>query len=97
MSNLRRYYSDGNYYFVTTVTKDRQPILIRNFDLYKTAIDRTGKRFEFQIIAWIVLPEHLHLIIDPLSNDLSKIMQRFKQDFRMLYRQTLGKQTGRVW
>jgi putative transposase len=97
MSKLRRYYTTGNYYFITTVTLDRQPILVQNIDLYHKAIDRTGRRFDLEIIAWVVLPDHLHLLLNPKINNLSNIMKVFKQDFGFLYRQRLGRRTGSVW
>jgi putative transposase len=97
MSNLRRYYTSGNHYFVTSATIDRIPILIQNIDLYRTAIDRTCDRFGIEVIAWVVLPDHLHLILDPKVNNLSDVMKVFKQDFGFLYRQRVGARTGRVW
>jgi putative transposase len=97
MSNLRRYYSAGVYYFVTTVTIDSTPILVRNIDLYQKAIKRTCQRFNIGILAWVVLPDHLNLIIDPRTSNLSEIMKVFKQDFGFLYRQRIGTRTGRIW
>ena len=97
MSKLRRYYSQGYLYFITTVTLDRNPILVDNFDLFKTAYNRTLKRFDIKIPAWVVMPDHLHMIIDTSKNNISDIMKVFKQDFGFLYRQRIGIRTGRVW
>lgn len=97
MSNLRRYYATGNYYFITSVTINRAPILVQNIDLYRQAIDRTCRRFNLEILAWVVLPDHLHLILDPNSNNLPDVMKMFKQDFGFIYRQRIGARTGRVW
>jgi len=97
MSNLRRYYTSGNHYFVTSVTFDRIPILVQNIDLYRTATDRTCLRFAMEITAWVALPDHLHLILDPKANNLSDAMKIFKQDFGFLYRQRIGAKAGRVW
>jgi putative transposase len=97
MSNLRRYYSQGNLFFITTVTLDRNPILIKNFDLVKMAFDRTKDRFDIKIPAWVTLPDHLHMIIDTRTNNLSNIMKVLKQDFGFLYRKRNSIKTGRVW
>ena len=97
MSKLRRYYAIGNYYFVTCVTINRAPILIDNIDLYQQAINRTCQRFDPDIIAWVVLPDHLHMIINPKTHNLSDLMKAFKQDFGFLYRQRIGARTGRIW
>jgi putative transposase len=97
MSNLRRYHTIGNYYFVTNVTIDRAPILVGNIDLYKKAIDRTCQRCHAEILAWVVLPDHLYLILDPRTSNLSDVMKAFKQDFGFLYRQRVGARSGRIW
>jgi len=96
MSKLRRYFTGGYYYFITTVTLDRAPILIKNVDLYHTAIDRTCSWFDLEIIARVVLPDHLHLLLNPKINNLSNVIKVFKRDFGFLYRQRLGIRTGRV-
>jgi putative transposase len=97
VSNLRRYYTTGNYYFITNVTIERAPILVQNIDLYQIAMNRLSQKFKFEIPAWVVLPDHFHLIINPKTNDLSKIIRVFKQDFGFLYRQRIGIRGGRVW
>jgi len=43
MSNLRRYYKEGQIYFITVVTQNRLPILIDNIDLLKDAFNTTYK------------------------------------------------------
>ena len=97
MSNLWRYYTTGNYCFITTVIVDRAPILIQDIDLYQKAIDRTCQRFDIEIVAWVVLPDHLHFIINPKNNNLSEVMKMFKQDFGFLYRQRIGSRSGPIW
>jgi putative transposase len=73
------------------------PILVHNIDLYETAINRTCERFEIDIIAWVVLPDHMHLVLEPKDNDVSDVMKVFKQDFGFLYRRRIGVRGGRVW
>ncbi len=97
MSNLRRYYTPGNLYFVTHVTIDRMPILVQNADLLMIAFERALQRFDVEMLAWVILPDHLHLIVDPKMHDLSKVMKIIKQDFGLQYRQRIGVRTGRVW
>jgi len=97
MSNLRRYSMPGNCYFITNVTINRIPILVHNVDLYHLAISRIRHRFDLEIPAWVVLPDHLHLIIVPKINNLSEIMKVFKQNFGFLYRKRMGTRNGRVW
>ncbi len=97
MSKLHRYYSPGNIYFVTTVTHNREPILLANIDLFNISLARTHTRLDFVNVAWVVLPDHVHFIIDPKNSSLSDIMKSLKQDFGYLYRQKLGTRKGKVW
>lgn len=97
MTNLRRYYTFGNIYFITNVTFDRAPILVEHIDLYHIARRRAIEHFGLEVIAWVVLPEHEHVIVDPKGNNLSLILKVFKQDFGFLYRQRMAVRSGRVW
>jgi len=48
-------------------------ILIRNLDFYR-------RKFEFKLLAYVIMPQHLHLIILPGSKgDISEIMRDFKK------------------
>lgn len=97
MTNIRRYFREGQVYFLTHVTDERQPVLINHIDIfwraYSAVIDSSGA----ESIAWAVLPEHFHLIIDPHEADLSSLMKRFKLKFSGLYRSRLDLYRGRVW
>lgn len=97
MTNIRRYFDKGNIYFLTHVTNNRLPILVRNFDLFWEALCSFGKDFEFEIIAWVVLPDHFHIIIDPEDADLSNLMRKIKLSFAANYRKRAGLNSGRVW
>jgi putative transposase len=97
MSKLLRYYFPGNVYFVTAVTHERVPILIGNIDLLWRAFDGVKRVSHVHIIAWVVLPDHFHMIIDPHNNILSNLMQRIKMSFASNYRKRHGIYRGRVW
>ncbi len=97
MTNIRRYYRAGQMYFLTHVTDHRKPLLIEHIDLflraYKSVIDSCGT----VTIAWVVLPDHFHVVLDPQANDLSGMMKRFTLRFSGLYRSRLRQVSGRVW
>jgi len=97
MSILRRYNQIGLTYFITTVTKDRRPILTTDINLYYRAIEVAVRKFETTMLAWVVLPEHLHLVLHSESVDLSVFMKGFKRGYGMLYRQRFGKDCGAIW
>ena len=97
MSKLLRYYTPGRVYFVTSVTYCRAPLLIDHFSIFWEAVERSLDRVRFEIIAWVVLPEHFHMILDPKDNDLSGILRRLKLSFaNQFYRQQDHSQ-GAIW
>ncbi|MFQ6007406.1 MAG: transposase [Candidatus Zixiibacteriota bacterium] len=96
MTNIRRYFQTGNLYFLTHVTSSRIPILVNNFDLLWRAINTIREKHPFDLIAWVVLPDHMHLLIDPRKSNLSGVMRKIKLAFSAKYRESLGLASGRV-
>lgn len=83
MSNFKRYYEDKNIVFITIVTYNRLPILIDNIELIRTSFKQI--KFKFKIIAGIVLPDHLHMLIQTENAvDYPKIISAFKAYFSKL-------------
>jgi len=97
MSILRRYQRDGDRYFITNVTYKRNPILVENIDLFWKGFDTVKEKSIYDIMAWVVLPDHFHLVIDPKGQDISNIVQRIKMSFGALWRKRMGLFSGRVW
>ncbi len=97
MSNLRRYYSSGNMYFITVVTFKRRPILRCNIDLFWLSINKMKSIYEFELIAWVVTQDHLHAIINPFDNNLSELIKRFKLSYSMNFRKRNNLKSGRIW
>jgi putative transposase len=97
MSNLRRFHENGYIYFITNVTYNRQPLLAANADLLQKAIDACRSRCPFELIAWVIMPDHFHLVIDPGRMSISTVLQKIKMSFAAKYRNQHGLQSGRVW
>ena len=97
MTNIRRFFRENDIIFVTHVSNNRMPILIDNFDLLCKAIETVRIKTQFNIIAWAVLPDHFHMIVDPKKNNLSSLMKRIKLSFSWYYRQRIEMVKGRVW
>ena len=97
MSILRRYHSAGNIYFITNVTHDRRPILVNNAGLFWDSINSIKTRIDFELIAYVLIPDHFHILIDPKSANISHILQRLKMSFGVKYRIARGDDSGRVW
>ena len=83
MSNFRRYYQNNNIVFITIVTYNRIPILIDNIELLRKSLKSIN--YDFKLLAGIVLPDHLHLLIQAENqNDFPKIISSFKANFSRL-------------
>ncbi len=97
MSNLRRFHENGYIYFITNVTYKRQPLLVTNIDLLWKAFDLCKARRPIELIAWVVMPDHFHLVIDPGEKHISTVLQRIKMSFAAQYRNRYELHSGRVW
>jgi putative transposase len=97
MTNIRRYFGREDICFLTHVTYNRLLLLIDNFDLWHAAVERTLAKCPFGMIAWVALPNHCHLMIDPQGQDVSTLMRRLKLSFSTSLRKRAGERSGRVW
>ncbi len=64
MPDYRRAYVAGGTYFFAVTTYLRRPILTdpRCMAALRTAIRTVRKSHPFEILAWVVLPDHLHCV-----------------------------------
>jgi len=97
MSILKRYNVPGNTYFVTAVTHKRASLLIQNYDLLLESMRRAHKKGRFRLDAWVVLPDHIHLLLEPDEEDLSSLMRRIKLSFAHMLLNRRGQTSGTVW
>jgi len=97
MSKLLRYHTRSDICFVTSVTDQRNPILMENADLMFDALVRHSKKMPFGIVAYVILPDHFHAIIDCRGHDLSEIVRKIKLSFSKQYRFRIETNSGVVW
>ena len=89
MSEYRRWYRDGGTYFFTVKTYKRQAFLCEVFarTALRCAIEQTQAEKPFEIIGWVLLPDHLHTVWKMPENDddfsirWSMIKRRFTQQW----------------
>ena len=76
----RRHYQAGGLYFFTLVTERRQAILTHpEIRLaLRQAIQTVRQKYPFEIIAWVLLPDHLHTIWQLPEND-ANYSERWRQ------------------
>jgi putative transposase len=89
MSRYRRNYVPGGTYFFTVVTRGRRPFLTDELSrlFLRNAIDKVRKKLPFEIVAWVLLPDHLHAIwtLPPREDDYSTRWRQIKEAFTRKY------------
>jgi len=96
MSKLLRYFASGQCCFITTATANRQRVLDRYSEALIRAVQRAKTKSRFSVIAWVILPDHFHVVIDNPHGDTPKIVQRVKLSFSLQY-QRLSERNGPIW
>ena len=89
MKSLRRFIIPNATYFLTLVTHLREPLLLHDPNLFWESWDTDG------LLAWVLLPDHLHLIVAPGTDSVSDVMHRFKTRYSRRYRDRY--RSGSVW
>ncbi len=71
MPDYRRAWHPGGTYFFTVNLLQRQGcnLLIRHVDLLREVVRAVRQRHPFIIHGWVVLPDHLHCVIELPAND----------------------------
>jgi len=83
-SNLHRYYGAGDLHLITCSCYQRQPLLAtpRRRDLFLRVLEQVRRRYEFVVVGYVVMPEHVHLLIsEPERRNPSTVMQALKLGF----------------
>jgi len=67
---LKRFYLSNRLYFITTVTEDRVPIFSKeeNIRILLGIISEFSHCHAVKIHAFVVLPDHTHLLITPTTD-----------------------------
>ena len=89
MKTLRRYHRKHTDYFVTCVTFQREPLLQLDIDLFWQSWTTEKPK------AWVILPDHYHIIINNDSETISDIIHRFKVRYVAQFRKK--SRHDRVW
>lgn len=93
MVNYRRVrIPDATYFFTVTLRDRRSDLLIREIDALKTAWRCAKARVPHTIVAMVVLPEHLHALLQ--MNDDSGDYPRLWRDIKTGFTRSLNSQAG---
>jgi REP element-mobilizing transposase RayT len=79
---LRRWYGGGDLHYITCSCYQRKPFLgsASRRDLFLKIFEEVRQKYEFQVVGYVVMPEHIHLLIgEPDDGSIAVIMQVLKQ------------------
>lgn len=79
---LHRFQQTRDMHFITFSCYRRQPKLgtVRARNAFEQSLERTRSAYEFFVTGYIVMPEHVHLLVtEPESRPLAAAMQALKQ------------------
>jgi putative transposase len=81
-----RYQQTGDFHFLTFSCYQRRPYLstIAAMELFEDALERVRLRYLFAVAGYVVMPEHVHLLVsEPQRALLSKAVQALKLSVTM--------------
>ncbi|HKI72863.1 MAG TPA: transposase, partial [Verrucomicrobiae bacterium] len=79
---MKRYYGAGNLHFITSSCYRRLPFLgnPHRRTVFRDLLEETRQRYSFVVVGYVVMPEHVHLLIgEPEKGTPSTVMQVLKQ------------------
>jgi putative transposase len=80
----KRHYGAGDLHFMTCSCYHRQPLLgtPQRRDLFLAVLEQVRRRYQFVVVGYVVMPEHVHLLIgEPQRRTPSTVMQALKLGF----------------
>lgn len=80
---LTRIYGQSHLHFITFSCYRRMPLLDSgdSRDLFTKLLDQVRNRFKFALVGYVVMPEHIHLLIgEPATHTPSVVLQMLKQE-----------------
>ena len=84
--NYHRVYIPNSFVHIIIASYERKHIFIDNIEILRTAFKNTMQNYKFEIVAICVLPDHIHLILNPENiKEYSKIISSIKYHFSKYY------------
>src|SRR3989338_627614 len=72
---------DGTSFFITTITKDRNQYFANpsHARIAQEFIHNYNKREDFWLMEYVIMPDHMHLLISPHKKNVSACMHNLKR------------------
>ncbi|NLI14809.1 MAG: transposase [candidate division Zixibacteria bacterium] len=89
MKTLRRIDIPNTLYYITIVTRNRQKSLLKDVELFWISWGNV------QLEAWVIMPDHTHILVNSGENGISHLIHNFKLRYAIGYRKKYG--DSKVW
>ena len=96
-NSQKRFYDETNTYFITTNAKDKFPFFKESLfcELFVECLRLYKIMKQFELYAFVIIPEHLHLLIYPIGDyNISQIMHAIKRHFSRKINIIIGNEGG---
>ena len=90
--NFRRYYIPGSAVFLTQVVEGRETVFsdFALIELLLETMHNVKKYHPFNMLGYVFLYDHFHILIQVAGGNFSEIMHSLKPNFTKAYKQRLG-------
>jgi putative transposase len=78
MAQPPHYDLDGSIYFVTTRLNEGRKFAEHETEIVEKTISELAAQKEMTLYAYVIMPNHVHILMSPLVNGISKTMQLLK-------------------
>ncbi len=82
-AGLKRYQKSGHLHFITFSCYKRLPYLASDEakQVFTERLEKTRLKHEFEVIAYVIMPEHVHLLLtEPPNVSLNVALKSLKQE-----------------
>ncbi|VVP83118.1 REP-associated tyrosine transposase [Pseudomonas fluorescens] len=93
-----RYSVPGQVYLVTSIVQNRDPVFT-DFEQGRLVVDALRKAQQEELalsLAWVVMPDHLHWLIELKDSPLTFVMARTKSRITFALNRSIGRD-GPLW
>ena len=95
---LGRYSDEGLFYFLTIITKDRKTLFLNPTiaEIVLDALKWLDQNGRITLVAAVVMPDHLHFVVQLKGTTLPKLMHSLKSYTANEINKAIGR-VGHVW
>ncbi|MCX7081275.1 MAG: transposase [Pseudomonas sp.] len=95
---IGRYSESGQIYLLTAVVRNREPVFdnLKNGRLVVDAFKKAQQEQFANSLAWVVMPDHFHWLIELQNTNLSTLMARTKSRTTVALNRSLQRE-GSLW